>query len=390
MTINPSSTDQRTCRFPGCERPAVASEAGAGRPPEYCEEQGHNRAAAWRARRRLDENLTGRSDDDLDRPVDAARLRASAIRGQVTGMVELLGQQLQTLVEELRTIADPDAAEAQIDAVTTEAAEQVAAAAARASRAEQAQRRAEEQQLEADAAAAEASELAETLQASLEGAREQLADLGQSRDELVSELSDVRTAAETAERNAQADLARLREEIAAARAQTKDAERDRDRATSRAEAATTARAEAEERARIAVSRAETETTRAQHAEAETVTVREQLELVRAELDEARSRTTELLTRVAGVTSERDSARADVEREKAHGDQRVNDLRTVHDQQVSQLREELVEVRQEARDQRSRADRAEAQLIPEPTGTDPTAAVKRTSRRRGKTDTEGQS
>lgn len=38
-------------------------------------------------------------------------------------MVEHLGQQLTALVEELRTVADPDAAEAQIEFVTTEAAE---------------------------------------------------------------------------------------------------------------------------------------------------------------------------------------------------------------------------------------------------------------------------
>lgn len=52
-----------------------------------------------------------------------ARQRASEITGQVTGMIELLGQQLTVLVEELRTVRDPEAAEAQIESVTSEATE---------------------------------------------------------------------------------------------------------------------------------------------------------------------------------------------------------------------------------------------------------------------------
>ncbi|WP_199184200.1 hypothetical protein [Cryobacterium sp. Y62] len=47
-------------------------------------------------------------------------------------MVEHFGQQLTALVEGLRTVADPDAAEAQIESVTTETAERVAASTARA------------------------------------------------------------------------------------------------------------------------------------------------------------------------------------------------------------------------------------------------------------------
>ena len=119
----------------------------------------------------------------------------------------------------------------------------------------------------------------------------------------------------------------------------------------------------EERARIAVLRADTETTRAQHAEAETDKVRERLEEVRAELEGARNEASELLTRNATLTSERDSARADVTREKEHGDQRVGDVRAIHAEQLHQLREELAAATQEANTQRSRADRAETQQPP---------------------------
>lgn len=62
-----------------------------------------------------------------------------------------------------------------------------------------------------------------------------------------------------------------------------------------------------------------------------------------------------------MTGQRDAARRDVEREQAHGDQRVADLRATHDQQVSGLRAELEQTRQDVRTERTRADRAEAQL-----------------------------
>ena len=59
--------------------------------------------------------------------------------------------------------------------------------------------------------------------------------------------------------------------------------------------------------------------------------------------------------------ERDAARTEIERERTHGEQRVNDLRTTQDQQLAQLRDERAELRQEVRDQRGRADRTEARL-----------------------------
>jgi colicin import membrane protein len=93
-----TDTERRTCRFPGCRRPAAASQAGAGRPPEYCDESAHNRTAAWHARRRLRTEQSGHAAGVEQRPVDAARQRASELHGQVAGMVEHLGQQLQALL----------------------------------------------------------------------------------------------------------------------------------------------------------------------------------------------------------------------------------------------------------------------------------------------------
>ena len=135
MSTQLTQTEQRTCAFPGCERPVASTDSATGRPPQYCDDSAHNKGAAWRARQKLGTDAN-RSIEAAKRPVDAARQRAGAFHGQVIGTVEHLSVQLAAVVDELRTMADPDAAEAQIESVTTEAAEQVAAASARASRAE--------------------------------------------------------------------------------------------------------------------------------------------------------------------------------------------------------------------------------------------------------------
>ena len=145
---------QRMCRYPGCDRPAEPGEPGAGRPPEYCDNPDHTRAAAWRARQRA---TAGASAAEEARPMDAARQRAGLITAQVTGMAEHLVSQMHELLVELRTLADPGAAEAQLEAAASEAAEQVAAANSRAIRSEQALRAAVADKEEADAAALEAT-----------------------------------------------------------------------------------------------------------------------------------------------------------------------------------------------------------------------------------------
>ena len=357
MSDQLQQTEQRACRFPGCERPAVSADAGTGRPPEYCDDEGHNRAAAWRARRRLTAEPT-RSLEDEKRPVDAARQRAGELRGQVAGMVEHLGQQLTALVEELRTVGDPDAAEAQIESVTTEAAERVAAATARVSRAEQAQRQAEAERVEADAAAMEASELAEQQQATFTATQQELGDRERALDQMTADLTAARSAAETQNAQALVELTQLREQLATARTRLGEIEHARDDATARAETATAARAEAEERSRGAVARAADEAARAQRADTDLAKIRDKLDQARTAQDTIREEASSLREHLATAIIERDAARTDAERERTHGEQRVSDLRTTQDQQLAQLRKELAELSKEAREQRSRADRAE--------------------------------
>lgn len=318
--------DQRTCRFPGCEQPAVPSD-GTGRPPEYCDDPGHTRAAAWRARQKLAD--TPRLVEAY--PVDAARQRASLITGQVTGMIEHLGQQLSVLVDELRTVGDPEAVEAQLEAVSSEAAEQVAGAHARATRAEQAQRRAEAEKAEADAAASEATASLEQLTATLDQVRLDLAETTQARDQLSDDLAALR-AAMTAEQEAAREVeAQLRGNLEAAQSELRDAVEQRDAAL--------ARADESQRALIAAeSRAETAT---------------------AEAENLRSTVGELHGVVAGLTAERDAARGEAQRERVHADQRVADLQVAFESQLSHRQAEITQAREEAQAHLERAIRAEA-------------------------------
>jgi colicin import membrane protein len=296
------------------------------------------------------------------RPVDAARQRASELHGEVADMIEHLGQQLQGLLEELRTVADPEAAELQLEAVMSQAAEQVATAAARASRAEQAQRRAEVERAEADAAAEEASALSQQLRTGLEEARERLAAAEAERDRVIAELADVHAAVDVERQKFAARLADLQEKLTVVEARLVEALDDRDTAIRRAEAAITAQSEAEERTRNAVERANAESAPTQLAEDRAESSRRALAQADRQGAELRDQVGELRAKLATMTDQRDAAVHDAEREKAHGDQRVDDLRARHEEVNRRMREELVELRNEltsvregVRVQRSRAE-----------------------------------
>lgn len=157
---------------------------------------------------------------------------------------------------------------------------------------------------------------------------------------------------------AQGELTQLREQLVAMRTRLGETEQERDEATKRTEVASAARAEAEERARGAVARADDEAARAQRAESDLAKVRDQLDLHRTERDAMQEEVSSLRGSLTAVSVERDSARTDIERERTHGGQRVSDLRITQEQQLAQARDELAELRKEAREQRSRADRAE--------------------------------
>ncbi|SEO01452.1 TniQ family protein [Cryobacterium luteum] len=349
-------SEQRPCRFPGCVRAAMSADSGTGRPPEYCDNDGHNRAAGWRARHRLADELSGNAPDEK-RPVDAARQRADDLYGQVAGMAPHLVQQLTVFIDELRIVADPDAAEVQIESVMAEADAHIAAATARTSRAEHAGSQANAERVEADAAARKASELAEEQQAELAVSQHELGNRTHALDQVTAELVVVRSAAKAHNAQAQAELSLLREQLVTVRTRVGEAEHDRDDATARAEAASTARAAAEERARGAVARAVDNAARAQRVEANVAKIRGERGHVRIVHDTIREEVNTLRGNLATAIAERDAAWENTRRERTHLDQRVSDLRTTQVQQLTQLRDEAADLRQDVREQRDRADRA---------------------------------
>ncbi len=325
------TVSERLCRYPGCDLPAEPGEPGVGRPPEYCANTDHNRAAAWRARQRRTQ--AGESLADQARPVDAARQRAGLITAQVTGMAEHLVSQLHDLLGELRTVTDPEAAEAEIEAVATDAAEQVAAANARAVRAEQGLRKAISDTEEADAAATEAGARAQDLEISLAQARDEVAQARQEAAELnavasalTDDLAAIRAERQTLEdenRRLVDELAQTREEVRTAHQVTKSAEEERDAAELRAAADR--------------QYAQDEANRAVAADQSALEARDRLEHLRAQFDELREHSAQIREASATLAAERDAARSDVDRERQHGDQRVQDLHDTYSRQLADLR-----------------------------------------------------
>ena len=285
MTQPPVSI--RLCRYPGCERPAVPPEGGApGRPPGYCDDPDHTRASAWRARHTEQAAAAGRAaPEDLGRPVTMAKARAETIAAQVGSQVRELTTALGQVVDELRTLGDPDAAAAQIETVTAEADQRIAESVARSARAEQDRRVAEQQREEADAAAEEALQ-------QLDITARQLADLQTAHRAMADELAQARAA--------------HAEEVEAFRAQTE---------------------------RLAAELARTAT---------------DLDRARTAAQEAQDGAADLRTRHATLAVELTAAVQRFEDERAHTEARLADQRSNYDARIAELREELRQERSKGR------------------------------------------
>jgi colicin import membrane protein len=209
------------CRYPGCPNPARASDA-PGRPPGYCGQEipedrdgtpalvRHTAMTAFR-RRQL---LSGQPGDG--RPVTAAITRAGAIRDDaLAAMTRLAGQlaaaldQLAVLGEQLSAAADPEAAEAQAEAVRAETAAQIEHARAETAGHAAARHAAELDAAEARAAAAEAITMMEAQSAALARAGETARAAGQAldgqREAHAAELAAARTAADEQARGREQD-----------------------------------------------------------------------------------------------------------------------------------------------------------------------------------------
>jgi len=60
------TTPEKTCIYPGCERPAVPPHPLGGPQPAFCDLEKHNALTAHQERLRL-ESQTAANDDEEDR-----------------------------------------------------------------------------------------------------------------------------------------------------------------------------------------------------------------------------------------------------------------------------------------------------------------------------------
>ncbi len=172
------------CRYPGCPNPA--RDPGApGRKPGYCEQEmpedrdgtamlvRHTALTAFRRR----QQLAGQPAED--RPVTAAIGRAGTIRDDAVAAMTRLGAQLAAALDQLAVLgeqlaaADPEAAEAQAEAVRAETAAQLEHARAETAGHAAARHAAGLDAAEARAAAAEAIGMLEEQSAARQRAEEQ-------------------------------------------------------------------------------------------------------------------------------------------------------------------------------------------------------------------------
>lgn len=374
------AVETRVCRFPDCNHSVAAPQGGTGRPPEYCDDDAHTPAAAWRARQRARRVIAGlQAVADEDAPVTAAlRVRGEAAMGIAVDVASLTAL-LDRIAEAQATLADPEAAAAQMDAVEVAAAERVAAAAARASRAEQAQRRAETERAEADAAAAESAAAAEQQAVDLSQVTSELTALVDTHATTVSEMEQFRAEADARHTAAQSEIASLGQELVETRRLLAETAGERDDERARVEAASMARDDAVAAAHDSAVLAEAESSRAFRAEAELARVRDAIEVeraaagelraavaaltaerdgarglaeraetaadaVRAQRDAERTVTVDLRIAASTAVAERDAARAEVKRVERAAGERVVDLRDSHNGELVRLREDLAAAR----------------------------------------------
>ena len=176
------------CKYPGCGHPA-APAGGTGRPPEYCAGRGHTRVSAWRERRRLAAEQAGTTISPVEdaSPLTMAKMTEAELLRSLRAEADRIAALGAGLRDRIDTLADPTAAEAEVEAIRAAAEQRAAAAEARAAAAEQRAAQAEQFRAEADAAAEEMSEHLTTAQARAERAGERAAAAEADRDTAVAQ-----------------------------------------------------------------------------------------------------------------------------------------------------------------------------------------------------------
>lgn len=234
-----ASTVTETCAYPDCPNPPEAKAPGrTGPAPKYCEREDHNSVTAWRAKRSANAAASGRPVVEPEAPAPSnspatdAMASAAVLRGTIEKSLASLLESVPQWLEDLKTAADPEAAEAQIEEATNNAVRMVAAADERTSaekklriaatkRADQAEVEKEEANTAADEAVALLDKQTAAHQAELDRLQEQdqqreaavqdkLAELEAAKKQLTAEFAQKTTELEEA---AEQRIAKARKEI---------------------------------------------------------------------------------------------------------------------------------------------------------------------------------
>jgi len=273
VTGPPSADTAVTCAYPDCPNEPRPARDGAGARPKYCglsdpvTGRPHSALAAFRRRQEAERQASGPAQpDDLGRPVTMATARAAQLRDSIRADVQALMGHLTGALAQLERTADPQAAEAQLEAVQAEAAGQVADARAELAREAQRRQRADTDADEARTAAVEADQQLRAADAARRDAEaraeaassDAAAQIQRARDQAAAEVNQARQQAQTALQQAGQQIA---EAHRAAAEQITALERERDQARQQA------RQQAAE-ATAEVRQAEQQLARAQQAEAD--------------------------------------------------------------------------------------------------------------------------
>ncbi|MFJ4851698.1 hypothetical protein ACIP64_40940, partial [Streptomyces sp. NPDC088733] len=188
-----------TCQFPGCGNPPEPKDPTVPGPaPKYCVREDHNPLTAYRAKKRKAAGPAGTrpvQEPDTDHPVTGAAADAVNVREEVLREVTALRADLDRYLTLLQTVSDPEAAEAQMLAVQSDADARIASAEQRAD-AERSRRLTAE-------AVARAAEDAKT--AAEEATEQAVRELDAARQQFEADAARVKTSAEQAIATARAE-----------------------------------------------------------------------------------------------------------------------------------------------------------------------------------------
>jgi colicin import membrane protein len=363
-----------TCAFPtGCSQPPEPKDPSkTGPAPIYCVDPEHNPLTAYRAKRKMKAAAKGGSQNshlavvedlvDSDTPVTDAVKSAADLRTELVEAAALLQEGLPRYIEELRVITDPEAAEAQIMAINSDAETRVAEAGTALAKERSLRTIAEQAVRVAEATAANNEKAAELAIDELDTAKQKFqADVEKLQADAAQQIADIEEAKETALAEAAQQIEDAREEVRKAKeaaelavaqahadADAKVAEIELAKETALAEAAAKvdqALADAEAQRELATAAEEAKTRAERAAAEETAAAKASVDRMRKELEtEVEGQRARFNTELAGQSS-RFNTELQEQRTRMNGELEEQQKRAVAEQtrlqgEVARLQGEL--------------------------------------------------